>query len=110
MRLATDMPTDCAGCLYAGACPINAEVKRLQKEIDNLKANITTVRGEVEDHKKHLLAWLRGYGPGGWIDNLRKDNESLRALCRRVNADMTAEQFIDWMNEIADAGRGEVEK
>ena len=73
---------------------INEILDRLEaakKESDDAKAaaenialKLDYLRSKLETAKNAQNDWLRANAPGGWIDNLRIENEALRAKVARM--------------------------
>lgn len=73
---------------------INSLIDRLEaaeKERDDAKAaaenialKLDYLRSKLETAENAQNEWLRANAPGGWIDNLRVENEALRAKVERM--------------------------
>ena len=68
-----------------------AKLEAAEKERDDAKAaaenialKLDYLRSKLETAKNAQNDWLRANAPGGWIDNLRIENEALRAKVARM--------------------------
>lgn len=46
LRMTTDMPTDCADCVYAPTCQVNTELERL-KEVCRVQAMLLSITNNI---------------------------------------------------------------
>lgn len=51
---------------------------------ENIALKLDYLRSKLETAKNAKNDWLRANAPGGWIDNLRIENEALRAKIERM--------------------------
>ena len=55
---------------------------------ENIALKLDYLRSKFETAKNAQNDWLRANAPGGWIDNLRIENEALRAENERIDEAM----------------------
>ena len=70
---------------------LRASLEAAEKERDDAKAaaenialKLDYLRSKFETAKNAQNDWLRANAPGGWIDNLRIENEALRAKVEQM--------------------------
>ena len=106
---------------------LRAKVERMEKVIDALGSGLNAVAKERDDAKAaaenialkldYLRSkletaenaqneWLRANAPGGWIDNLRIENEALRAEVIHIKE----AEFPRKAQAVADGWRGKCER
>ena len=89
-----------------------AKLEAAEKERDDAKAaaenialKLDYLRSKLETAKNAQNDWLRANAPGGWIDNLRIENEALRAKVARMEKQEPVATVIKegdsryWMSE-----------
>ena len=81
-----------------------AKLEAAEKERDDAKAaaenialKLDYLRSKLETAKNAQNDWLRANAPGGWIDNLRIENEALRAKVAR----MEQQEPVAWTTKLA---------
>lgn len=86
-----DGVTSSAPIKPAALLEILARLEAAEKERDDAKAaaenialKLDYLRSKFETAKNAQNDWLRANAPGGWIDNLRIENEALRAKVEQM--------------------------
>lgn len=64
-------------------------------EIDRLRAEVAGLKTERDSIKNAWAGWLAANGPDGWIDDLRKDNDRLRAEVAEIKAVLAGRNEVD---------------
>lgn len=58
---------------------LRAEILSLTQQRDSLQIENESAAEVIAAQKKVLIDWLACNGPGGWIDDLRKERDALKA-------------------------------
>ena len=61
---------------------------------ENIALKLDYLRSKLETAKSAQNDWLRANAPGGWIDNLRIENEALRAKVEQMKRQEPVGKFI----------------